>query len=455
MNYLELKTDFPNLTARQFNILQSPKKNGTAHADSIHYLQQLGIEIIDNRQPIQFLPNSNEPIHRWSPYVQGFSAKFVQSIFNKYRNDYSAPVVLDPFAGSGTVMVQSKINGFESYGIELNPLLHFVGMTKINHWDTDPNQLLKIAQHLSHKKQYEAPTFLKSRKQFNPVVLSNLEKLKSGIDGFQPQSAHEKHIKDLMLLAFSSILVDCSNLKRSPCLGYSKSKVVEDNAPFTLFDQKMETIATDLEMVQNQYKSFIETKSEIFLANSMEYEHKTEYDLIITSPPYMNGLDYVMNYKIEMGWLGYAENHKQLKQVKDEMVVCDNVSKGLIQVFALENTHYNNDWLEEIKCNIASEIVKRGIYRRTDMPNIVHKYFDDMYKIMIRVSSSLRHKGRFILVVGDSLIADVYLPTDLILARIGTEIGLKIESIEKARSRRSGQVRSYQLRETIVTLQKD
>jgi len=73
---------------------------------------------------------------------------------------------------------------------------------------------------------------------------------------------------------------------------------------------------------------------------------------------------------------------------------------------------------------------------------------------MRNVSTSLNPGGRFVLVVGDSLIADVYVPTDLILARIGTELGLQIESIEKARSRRSGQVRSYRLRETVVTLKK-
>jgi len=64
----------------------------------------------------------------------------------------------------------------------------------------------------------------------------------------------------------------------------------------------------------------------------------------------------------------------------------------------------------------------------------------------------LRKNGRFVLVLGDSLIADTYVPTDLIIAKIGQELGFQIESIEKARSRRSGQIRSYKLRESIITL---
>jgi hypothetical protein len=88
------------------------------------------------------------------------------------------------------------------------------------------------------------------------------------------------------------------------------------------------------------------------------------------------------------------------------------------------------------------------------MPYIVHKYFDDMYKVMKKAASSLTPGGRFILVVGDSLIADVYVPTDLLIAKIGQDLGLEIEKIEKARERRSGQIRSYRLRESIVTVLK-
>lgn len=445
----------PEPTIRQWNVIRSPKNNGSSHKDAQVYLDELGIELVDSRQSIQFLPNTSEPVHRWAPYVQGFSAKFVQRTIERYKKEYKNPVILDPFAGSGTVPVQSKMNGFESFGIELNPLLHFVAKTKVDSWGTNPENLLHISRHLAVQKPFQSPDFLKSEKQFNPGVLRNLERIKGGIDSFDPATDQDSHVKDLMLVAFSAILIDCSNLKRTPCLGYSSSKIVEDDAPFELFAKKMEEIAEDLWLVQTWHKDFVGVPSSISLSNSMEYEHTTEYDLAITSPPYMNGLDYVMNYKIEMGWLGFGQNHKELKHIKDEMVVCDNVSKGLIRTFSQDSERYSNEWIEDIKENIRLNITKRGSYRRNDMPEIVHKYFDDMQKIMQRVVKALKPGGRFILVVGDSLIADVYLPTDLILAKMGCEMGLTIESVEKARNRRSGQIRTYQLRETVVTLRKE
>jgi hypothetical protein len=456
---LKMKSLFPEidqieLDARKRNILNSPKKGGSSTADSIPYLKELGVEIIEKVQPIQFTPNVNEHIHRWAPYVQGFSALFVQRIFHQYRKAYGQPIVLDPFAGCGTVLVQAKLNGFKSVGTELNPLLHFIADTKLNCWDVSPNYLLKTLNEVPRDIARPAPSFLKCALQFRSPVLRNLELTNGSIATVEAGTERQKKVKDLLRLAFSAILVDCSNLKRTPCLGYVKNKVVDDAAPFVLFDQKVRQIADDLRLIQSQYKDYIHTESQVICANAMNFKHKTKFDLVITSPPYMNGLDYVMNYKIEMGWLEFVHSQRDLKKIKDDMVVCDNVSKGLIRKFDGCPSAYTNDWIEQIKTNIKKNIRRRGVYRREDMPYIVHKYFDDLYKVMKNIVSSLKSGGRFILVVGDSLIADVYVPTDLLIAKIGLGLGLEIEKIEKARERRSGQIRSYKLRESVVTLLK-
>lgn len=438
---------------RRENILKSPKRGGSCQDDSLPYLQELGAQITEKRQAIQFTTNVNECVHRWAPYVQGFSASFVQSVFERYSKEYSSPKILDPFAGCGTVLVQAKIYGYESFGVELNPLLEYIADVKLNTWTVRPSQLLKIYHKLRSDILASEPRFLKSQKQFNSEVLTNLKRIKGGLDSFIPKTDEQTRIKQLLNVAFASILIDSSNLKRTPCLGYWKAKTVDDNAPFILFNKKVLEMSEDLKLLQSEYKDTLSVISEVVCANSMTYEYTDRYDLVITSPPYMNGLDYVMNYKIEMAWLGFITSHKQAKAIKDDMVVCDNVSKGLIREFS-KSQYYSNSWLDEIIETISRNIQKRETYRRSDMPFIVRKYFNDMNKVIENVSKALNSGGRFILVIGDSLIADTYVPTDLILAKIGTEHGLHIENIELARNRRSGQVRDYRLRETIVTLRK-
>jgi len=441
------------VSIRKRNINRSPKNGGNSDEDSLPYLSELGVTIQENIQPIKFFDNRNELIHRWAPYVQGFSASFVQGQINKFIYEYKNPLILDPFSGCGTVLVQSKLNGVESIGTELNPLLKFVSEVKLNSWDVDPDILINTYDFLQPSRPANPPNFLKNEDHFDSKVLRNLQIIKGHLDALPENSEMEIKIKNLLLVAFSSIIIESSRLKRSPCLGYNSNKQVTSDAPFILMKKKVEDISEDLYIIQNKYSFYTDTRSIVHLANAKFYEHEDRYDLVITSPPYMNGLDYVMNYKIEMGWLGFADNHKQLKSIKDDMVVCDNVSKGLITNFS-KNEKYSNDWIEEIKENIAENISNRGSYRRPDMPNIVHKYFDDMYLIMKQIVPAMKEGARFILVIGDSLIADVYVPTDLLIARIGLDLGLNIESIEKARTRRSGQIRSYKLRESIITLRK-
>ena len=90
------------------------------------------------------------------------------------------------------------------------------------------------------------------------------------------------------------------------------------------------------------------------------------------------------------------------------------------------------------------------------MPHIVHKYFDDMYKVAGVVFKIIRANARLLLIVGDSLIADVCNAYRFIISQNWNKnSGLTIEKVEKARNRRSGQVRNYRLRRTIITLKKE
>lgn len=431
--------------------------------DSIPFLGELGKEIDEQKQSIQFTPNEKTTVHRWTPYIQGFSSSFVQRQLDQYQNEYNLKSgkhwILDPFAGSGTVLVQSKFNGIPSVGTELNPLLHFISNTKGKSWNLSAIKLIEIANTMVKDHFEKAPEFLQSEDHFKPKLLRELEKIRGGIKQLEEVSiilTENKTINyvDLLRLAFSAILVDCSNLKRTPCLGYDSRKIVTADMPQKLFTTKVNQIAHDLDIIHSQNAKLIDIPYETHLANAMEFNHNKKYALAITSPPYMNGLDYVMNYKIEMAWLDFVTSHVEAKAIKDEMVVCDNVSKGLTRQFAKEKDKYTDEWLNLIVNKIQDNINKRGKYRRMDMPDIVHKYFDDMYRVFKKVIPSIESNGRFVLVVGDSLIADVYLPTDLMLAKMGAQLGMEIEKIELARHRRSGQVRTYQLRETIITLKK-
>ena len=82
-----------------------------------------------------FSENKTQPLHRWVPWIAGFSAPFVQDCFETFLNDRrkkSTPSVLDPFAGVGTTLVQALLNRFDCIGFEINPYAALACKAKLN-----------------------------------------------------------------------------------------------------------------------------------------------------------------------------------------------------------------------------------------------------------------------------------------------------------------------------------
>ena len=403
------------------------------------------------RQKITFSGNDTRLIHHWSPYVQGFSARFVDDMLLRYAIK-EGEWVLDPFVGSGTVSVCAKIKRINSVGVDLMPLMTFMSKVKTTldlDLDEIRRELNRIKSHWRRAPRNTSVPFLKqTRRQFNSEVLGGLLILKESI-----LTVDNERIRNLFKLAFASILVNSSNLKRSPCLGYVKNKSVPKEAPFVFFKQKAEKILHDLSFVQKNAKP--KAEAELILGDARIIRYKPEsFDIAITSPPYVNGMDYIINYKIEMAWLDLVTGYEDLQKLKRQMIACDNISKSTIRDFSKIKCEYQDEWLEDITNSVYQRVQQKGNYRRNDMHLIVKKYFEDLYPVFRNVYDGLKEGGRFIIVIGDSLIAGVYIPADLILARMGEKTGFTIERIEKARERRSGQRRDFLLRESIVTLAK-
>src|SRR5262249_38484278 len=69
-----------------------------------------------------FAKNKNLPLHRWVPWVAGFSAEFVEDSIKRYLPERrSNSWVLEPFAGVGTTLVESYLSGLNVVGFEINP----------------------------------------------------------------------------------------------------------------------------------------------------------------------------------------------------------------------------------------------------------------------------------------------------------------------------------------------
>jgi DNA modification methylase len=409
------------------------------------------IEIQSYAGKITFNENGNKHVHRWSPYVQGFSSTFVKAMIDRYEIK-PGMCIADPFLGSGTVAVCAKMSGIDSIGIEVMPLMVFMARVKAV-WNIDTEKLklesisIVEAAKASIESDFDVPFLTETKRQFTESVMNKLLRLRWAID-----QRESNKITNLFKLAFASILIDVSKLWRAPSLGYTKKRL-ENNAPYVRFESKIDQIIEDLKYVDQLETKF--GKAKIVVGDSKKYRFKpNSIDFAITSPPYINGMDYVLNYKIETAWLRFASDYDELRKLREKMIACDNLSHSSVREFSKLKRSFQDGWLSSIVNEMGENLAKKTISRRKDMHMVVQKYFEDLCPVLQNVYDGLKENGRFVMVIGDSLMSGVYVPADLILARMGKSVGFEIESVEIARQRRSGQRRDFVLRESIVVLSK-
>ena len=101
-------------------------------------LRLVGIELDNGHSAFAdpaFSNNKSLPVHRWVPWIAGFSSDFVAGALARYLD--RPGVILDPFAGVGTTLVEAMLHGHNAIGFEINPYAALASELKANAHQVD------------------------------------------------------------------------------------------------------------------------------------------------------------------------------------------------------------------------------------------------------------------------------------------------------------------------------
>lgn len=244
-------------------------------------------------------------VHNFHPYAAKFIPQLPRYLIEKFTKP--SEVVLDPFCGSGTTIVEAILLGRNGIGVELNYIGVLVSKVKTTYLNNE--QLFNIIQFLRQIKLARLEnktqdltgiiTFPNKFHWFKKDVLNAALYIKSKIDTIEDEA-----IRNFLLVALSSIIVKISN-QESETRYAAVNKEIEAMDVFRLFENKVENMV-------DRMKKFLpsisrEVKAQIFQGDSryINFLPKNSVDFIVTSPPYPNTYDYYLYHKLRMIVLGF------------------------------------------------------------------------------------------------------------------------------------------------------
>lgn len=392
-----------------------------------------------------FADNKSQPVHRWVPWIAGFSAAFVRDALKRYMLDTGT--VLDPFAGVATTLVEAMLAGHNAIGFEINPYAALAGQvkTRVHHVNVrafrqaitdfwyDFNE--KVASDYAPKSK--PPEGFKTRTPFySPPVLRKVLLVRDYI-----ASLEDGDIRDLFRLAFAATMINYSNYSYEPSLSRRVTAGKQEIHNFQVGVEiagKLQEMLADISLLQKTAPNSVTAK--VINASFFDYADHLEpatVSLIITSPPYLNNYHYNRNTRPQLYWLGFVEGPSDMQPLEQA-----NFGKYWQTVRGGERLDLSfslpgSDLPEKLDA-LRQINPEKGLYGGSGWANYAASYFNDCYRFAHGIKYALEPGGTALVVIGNSILQGIQFPTDLYFGAIAESVGLKLIDIHVPRATRVG-----------------
>ncbi|MXW42202.1 MAG: hypothetical protein F4X48_05585 [Acidimicrobiia bacterium] len=278
----------------------------------------------------------------------------------------------------------------------------------------------------------------KLAKWMSPVVMERERRLLIAINAIPCQK-----VRRFLRVAAASQMISASNMKFRPNICYSKQPVA-DAPVLAMFLVRAAEMIEDYQAARNP-----QAPTPLILRGDARCDGPDHADVIFTSPPYPNDMEYVHQTRLELTLLSYVQNAGELTDLKKQMISS-----------SVKLVYKQNDWqkhmglkldsVRRIYEEIAETLEGRGWgWNAADM---VAHYFGGMQTVFENWASRLRVGGRVGCVIGNSAFNGVKVPTDEILCELAVLSGFAVKEIDVFRSRRHNK-HTCDLRESVLVLE--
>ena len=385
-------------------------------------------------------------VSNWSHGLHIYPAKFIPQI-PKWAFDFAKlkkrDVILDPFCGCGTTLVEAIGNGYNAYGIDINPLAQLITNAKTTmlysnsffELEEDLDKLTNEIKEIVKNYELNAEDKLNLHPNwefwFPKKVMTQLLAIKQGIK-FHKILNHKStkidivNLRNFYLANLSSIIKKCSYFNEGEIKVRKDKNKHEDNIPnpvTTFYKAVKKNLSGIIELSKDLIKKG-KHWSKVIGKNAQTIElAECSVNLIITSPPYLNAIDYAMAHKYSLFILNLVSPDNFKNHCREYIGVTERaVRKIEYSDIQLTNYDFVDNFITKFK-DSKSVVDKIRAY-------IISEYFLDMKKALQEGFRVLKPNSYFIIVVGDNVIRKELVQTSKFIQNIATskDVGFELVS---------------------------
>jgi len=391
-----------------------------------------------------FMENRELPIHRWVPWIAGFSAGFVEDCFTAFLPGPGKHRILDPFAGVGTTIVSALRAGHDAIGFEINPYAALATKAKVEAMQLDIAELKDAISQYEYASKNGSrladgtkPAGFESR---IPFFSPDVEQQVHGFFSFLEKIDSES-VSDLFRVAFGSVMVSFSNYTYEPSLGTrpgaGKPLIEQADVHGTIL-AKLRKMLADTTWLQESSRGPSNPQATIHCMNFLDAPSVVEpgmVDLSVTSPPYLNNYHYIRSTRPHLYWLGLLTARADLRKLEEE-----NIGKywQTVRGQAPIDLEFEDPELSVTLGQIRETRTDKGVYGGQGWANYAASYFNDSAKFLSSLAHCTAPSGYAVIVVGNSIIQGHEIKVEQVLGRIAQSHGFVLDRIELLRTKRVG-----------------
>ena len=360
--------------------------------------------------------------HKFHRYPGKFIPHVPRWGIRRFVGSDKSKIILDPFCGSGTTLVEASRAGIRSFGIDVDPIAKLVSVVKTRR--IAPARLQKVISNMPKmisraNGDGTRPSIATLHHWFSRSAVEDLGKLRYVVEKFRD----DRDIYEFLLVCFVAIIRRVSNADNQTQKTYvSHTKKKSPPASIPLFMETLQDYSTRLYELSSVEEiadaTIIGDADARTFATRWRTENWPLVDLIISSPPYLNAVDYVYNQMAEYFWIG--DLFEMETQPKQNEYKKNYIGTAKVDVQRYRTTPTTGIAGIDAIVDAVSKKSKKNAF-------IVGQYFLDMIKHFQEASKVLKPGAPYICVVGDSLVSGEAISVHKLVTDCARAVGFEVK----------------------------